>query len=79
MNKFDTLKKIVSLCDELNKTEDQFERTIIINEMQRVLNEHSVLCCKATLEKVSQIVNYKYNGSYECRLDVINEENIVII
>lgn len=36
-------------------------------------------CSQASLEKASEIVYDKFNGSYECKQSITNHENIVLL
>jgi len=40
---------------------------------------YAIRCVVASLEKASKIVYDKYNGSYECKQDINNPDNIVIL
>lgn len=79
MNKTSTLKKIIELSHELNKTSDPFNCVVIVKEMEKVLEEYTTICCKRTLHNVSVVVGEKYNDGYDCKLDIVNPENIEII
>ena len=46
--------------------------------MDEVAKRYAKEAAIASLEKASEIVHYNYNGSYECKQSITNEENIVL-
>lgn len=51
----------------------------IEHHMNNICELYTKECCKASLEKASEIVYDNFNGSYECKESIVQESNIVIL